>query len=414
MDRRNSKDARPQRPRDNPDVFDDEYALDVDVDEDDFMPSVSDGFRPGNAREGGDGGRQSHDRNEPTRPQMTTTKSAESTDLRRVATRNSTAKTPFDHDATTHEHRLPNLHSQRPNAHATPLRHRESVSSTASFATTTRPDSPLGTGPSHPYGMYPQHIMARSSSIATTSTQQHPRQSLSLQGPTHPYGMYPQNVVEDEEPVPVPQAVIPVGFPGTATAYRRQIGPDGEEQDIIGLDGHTEQLPPYSRYPDQGPTKASMAAEASATNVDAVPDPRTASDDTLLTNDLPSPVSPMSPITPVAPIIPAMLPPRRPETQTGGVADPRPATDSESASLLTDEGGALEKVEPARSLKKVNWRKKKLWGKVPVTLALFLFVLLIILAVILGAAIGSFFAKQTKNRDKDRENKNKDSKHEDP
>jgi hypothetical protein len=415
MDRRNSKDAQPQRPRDNPDVFDDEYALDVDVDEDDFMPSVSDGFRPKTAREGGDGDRQNHDRNDAARPQLKTTHSAESTDLRRVATRNSTAKTPFDHDAASHEHQLPNLPTQRPGAHATPLRHRESVSSTASFATTTRPESPLGTGPSHPYGMYPQHTMARSSSIATTSTQQNLRQSLTLQRPTHPYGMYPQNVVEDEEPAPVPQvqAVIPVGFPGATTTYRRQIGPDGEEQDIIGLDGHTEQLPPYSRYPEEGPTKASMAAEASATTVDAIPNTRTGSGDALLTNEPPSPISPMTPITPVAPVIPALLPPQRPETQTGGVANPRPATDSESASLLTDEGGALEKVEPPSSVKKVHWRKKRLWGKIPITVALALLIVLLILAVILGAAIGSFFAKQSKNANKDNDSKNK-GKYDDP
>jgi hypothetical protein len=421
MDRRNSKDALPQQPHDNPDVFDDDFALDVDldddVDENDFMPSVSDGFRPGNAREGGDGDQQNHDRNEPSRPNLMTSTSAESTDLRRVATRNSTTKTPLDQDAANHENRLPHLLSQRHIPHASPLRHRESVSSTASFATTTRPDSPLGNGPSHPYGMYPQHTMARSSSIATTSTQQYPRQSLSSQRPTHPYGMYPQNLVEDEEPVPVPvpqvQAAIPVGFPGTAAPYRRQIGPDGEEQDIIGMDGHTEQLPPYSRYPEEGPTKASMLAEASATSVDAVPHPRTASDDTLLAHDLPSPVSPITPVTPVAPIVPALLPPRRPETQTGNAADPRPATDSEAASLLTEEGGALEKTESARSLKKVNWRKKRLWGKIPVTVALILLIVLLILAVILGAAIGSFLAKQGRNNDKDKE-RNKGNKHDEP
>ncbi|KAF2678366.1 hypothetical protein K458DRAFT_408872 [Lentithecium fluviatile CBS 122367] len=418
MDRRNSKNAQPQRPRDNPDVFDDEHALDVDVDEDDFMPSVSDGFRPGNARENHDGDRQNHDRNEPTRPQITTTKSSDSTDLRRVATRNSTVKMPLDQDTTSHETRLPNLnlHTRGPSSQATPLQHRESVSSTASFATTARPESPLGTGPSHPYGMYPQNTMARSSSIATTSTQHQPQRSLSSQRPTHPYGMYSQNVVEDEEPIPVPpvQAVIPVGFPGAAAAYRRQIGPDGEEQDIIGLDGHTEQLPPYSRYPEEGPTKASMAAEASATPVEAVPNPRTASSDALLANEVPpSPVSPTTPITPVAPVIPALLPQQRPETQTGSVANPRPATNSESASLLTTEEGVSEKPASVRSVRQVPWRKRRLWGKIPVTVALVLLILLLIFAVILGAAIGTFLAKQGKNKDKDNKNKS-DNKHDDP
>ncbi|KAI6778987.1 uncharacterized protein J7T54_002630 [Emericellopsis cladophorae] len=44
---------------------------------------------------------------------------------------------------------------------------------------------------------------------------------------------------------------IPVGFNGMGTTYQRQIGPDGEEVgDLIGPDGHLEELPPYSRYPE--------------------------------------------------------------------------------------------------------------------------------------------------------------------
>ncbi len=73
-------------------------------------------------------------------------------------------------------------------------------------------------------------------------------------GPTHPYGMYPQNIVpEVETPVgttPIPP--VPVGFPGLNNNYQRRVGPEGEEiADIIGPDGHTEQLPPYTQYPDE-------------------------------------------------------------------------------------------------------------------------------------------------------------------
>lgn len=42
--------------------------------------------------------------------------------------------------------------------------------------------------------------------------------------------------------------MIPVGFPGLSHGYERRLGPEGEEQDIIGPDGHTEQLPPYTRF----------------------------------------------------------------------------------------------------------------------------------------------------------------------
>lgn len=224
--------------------------------------------------------------------------------------------------------------------------------------------------------------------------------------------MYSQNVVEDEPPMPRMQTAIPVGFPGINTGFHRQIGPDGEEQDIIGPDGHTEQLPPYTRYPEEGPTKASMAAEASATPVESTANPMAASNDALLTNVAPpSPVSPMTPTTPpVTSVAPALLPQQRPETQTGSVAAPRPATTSESASLLTTEESVSEKPEIAQSIKKTNWRSKRLWGKVPITVALVLFALLLIFAVVLGVAIGTFVGK---GKDKDKNNKHP-NKPEDP
>jgi hypothetical protein len=109
-----------------------------------------------------------------------------------------------------------------------------------------RPESPYQgpTGPSHPYHMYPQNTrLARTASIATTSTNP---------GPTHPYGMYPQNTVPESESLhdSIPAPSIPVGFPGHEADYQRRLGPDGEEAaDIIGPLGHTEQLPPYTKYP---------------------------------------------------------------------------------------------------------------------------------------------------------------------
>jgi hypothetical protein len=101
--------------------------------------------------------------------------------------------------------------------------------------------------------MYPQESrLARTASIATTSTL--PLQERSYagpNGPTHPYGMYPQNTVPEGETVHDAIAPVPVGFPGLNNNYQRRLGPEGEEiADIIGPDGHTEQLPPYTKYPD--------------------------------------------------------------------------------------------------------------------------------------------------------------------
>lgn len=254
---------------------------------------------------------------------------------------------------------------------------------------------------------------------------------MSLQRPAHPYAMYSQSGLDDETPaqdmhsiqpaVPPIQTAMPVGFPGLSNGYHRVLGPDGEEQDIIGPDGHTEQLPPYSRYPDAGPTKASMAAEASASRV--IPAPLNPAMD--IEDPFNAPASPVSPVSeasfsvhalpaaaaePLLPTItPARLPPQRPETQTGNVAPissvntvPAAPSDSSSASLLTAESGELsekynEKGDPESA--KVSWRKKRLFGKVPMGVVVVVLVLLLVFAVALGAAIGTFAAKKQNGDD---------------
>ena len=287
-------------------------------------------------------------------------------------------------------------------------------------------ENPFETGPSHPYGMYPQHTMDRSSSIATASTGRQDR-PMSLQRPAHPYAMYSQSGLDDETPIQAMQAIqptvppvqtaLPVGFPGLNNGYHRVLGPDGEEQDIIGPDGHTEQLPPYSRYPDEGPTKASMAAEASASRI--IPAPLNPAMDTEDPFNAPaSPVSPLSEASfsthalPAAAaaesllpaITPARLPPQRPETQTGNLAPtssantvPAAPSDSSSASLLAAESGDFnekynEKADPEST--KISWHKKRLFGKVPMGVVAIVLLLLLVFAVALGAAIGTFAAKK--------------------
>ncbi|KAL1961720.1 hypothetical protein VTN77DRAFT_1120 [Rasamsonia byssochlamydoides] len=121
------------------------------------------------------------------------------------------------------------------------------------------------TGPSHPYAMYPQVGVSRSASIATMSTVQQadgPLQGTSA--PQHPYAMYPQNIAlegVDDQP-------IPVGFPaGSLQPYQRAPAQPDDVGDIIGPDGHLEQLPPYSRYPDGIPPKTAMGAASIASAI---------------------------------------------------------------------------------------------------------------------------------------------------
>lgn len=135
-----------------------------------------------------------------------------------------------------------------------------SISTISNFSM-PRTQSPYqgATGPSHPYGMYPQDIgLARSSSSATNSTMRMPDRSFAgVSGPSQPYGMYPQNTVPEDETSPAAGAIQPTpGFPGLGQTYRRRFAPGGEEaEDLVGPDGYTEQLPPYTRYPNNVPPK---------------------------------------------------------------------------------------------------------------------------------------------------------------
>lgn len=154
----------------------------------------------------------------------------------------------------------------------TPSLTQRSQSTSSRFSMPPRALSPYtgATGPSHPYAMYPQVGVSRSPSVTTTSTVRPMDRPLGdANAPQHPYAMYSQNVVLEEgmdgidapldtpiDSTPIDPPVIPLGFPGLNQAYQRPPGrADDDVGDLIGPDGHTEQLPPYSRYPDGGGPK---------------------------------------------------------------------------------------------------------------------------------------------------------------
>lgn len=136
-----------------------------------------------------------------------------------------------------------------------------SISSTSAFAM-PRTQSPYqgATGPSHPYGMYPQDIgISRSPSAATIPSARAPERIYpGGSGPTQPYGMYPQNTVPEDDIILGAEVAQPMpGFPGRERNYQRRFGPDSDEAaDIVGPDGYTEQLPAYTRYANDIPPKA--------------------------------------------------------------------------------------------------------------------------------------------------------------
>ena len=123
-------------------------------------------------------------------------------------------------------------------------------SSTVSSDVIVRPESMYQgpSAPSHPYQMYPQQArLVRTASVATTSTAQ-----VSEMSYTGASGSAIAHSDRGDQSVPVMPSAPPVGFPGRNDNYQRRLGPDGEEiADLIGPDGHTEQLPPYTQYADE-------------------------------------------------------------------------------------------------------------------------------------------------------------------
>ena len=133
-----------------------------------------------------------------------------------------------------------------------------------STITIPRAQSPYqgATGPSQPYGMYHQDVsLSRTASVATSSTARRPERLYSGPGgPSQPYGLYSQNTLPEDNPT----TEVDITLQGPSDEYRRRQGPDGDDaDDLIGPDGYTEQLPPYTRYPNGIPPKGEYPADSS-------------------------------------------------------------------------------------------------------------------------------------------------------
>jgi hypothetical protein len=220
------------------DQLDDDYDLEA--------MGISDGFRPSNA--GGYNGMMSQHRTMAPETNETLLRPRPSSISKPAASDNFALR----HDGGMGAESTSDSHSASGSS-SMPTR----ASSVSTDMAYMRPESPYRgpTGPSHPYQMYSQESrLARTASMATTSTAPITERSYAgPSGPTHPYGMYPQNIVaESEAGDPPPPPPLAVGFPGLNNNYQRRLGPDGEEAaGIIGPDGHTEELPPYTQYPDE-------------------------------------------------------------------------------------------------------------------------------------------------------------------
>ena len=224
-------------------------------------------------------------------------------------------------------------------------------------------------GPSHPYRMYPQDIPGNRSSIATNSTVRIPdRPYTGPDAPQHPYGMYPQNTVHDGEVSPLEDAAppIPLGFPGLGQQYRRRLGPEGEDaDDIIGPDGHTEQLPPYTRFANNVPPKVQREEATDGIAISHY-EPSVSQETLAITQSRDS----------VA---------RDPFTDDSAVQLNPPAEDSAGEA---DASGAAKEKWAAKG------KKRTCGGRIPVWAIVLIALLLIILGAVLGGVITRMVVNQ--------------------
>ncbi|KAL2015930.1 hypothetical protein VTK56DRAFT_4520 [Thermocarpiscus australiensis] len=251
--------------------------------------------------------------------------------------------------------------------------------------------------PSHPYQMYPQNVRPpRTMSMTTSSTA--PMSEPSYAGPTgpsHPYGLYLQN--GGIEPSNLPTTAIPLGFAefaGLPDQYQRRLGPDGEDvADIIGPDGHTEQLPPYTRYPEEVYFRKARDIEGSHEVAQGGA--------TIIPVALAAPPS-------VFPSIPGAggigLATRDPEFESAddlGTPQSRrslqsfTSDDSRQGIRAVDEGMS-EKRKPPKKWQ--LWMRRKLWGVIPYWAICLTAVVMLLMGTVLGSVIGSVLAKQKKPR----------------
>ncbi|KAL1891635.1 hypothetical protein Sste5346_007551 [Sporothrix stenoceras] len=294
--------------------------------------------------------------------------------------------------------------------------------------------------------MYPQNVrMARTLSGVTTSTVAPSESSYTgPRGPTFPYAMYPQNTVAGSSAMPV--AGHSVGFPGMADNYQRRIGPDGEDvADLIGPDGHTEQLPPYTRYPDEAYTRKIAAANAQPHH-DPLVDPLTspAVDRSVAPNTAPVAVVAAVPAAvpdpaPVESAAPTPEPVSNPPNVTvpapmqlipgaggiglashnpefDGVEDAESPRSRYSLRSFNSEGSGHEINTAARNISEKRKHRaphfiqryggRRILGVIPYWAICLVITALLLMGIILGSVIGTFVARHKRAQELHRPNNN--------
>lgn len=374
----------------NPNVFDDEYAVDIPDIELEYR--VTDGFFAESA-----GGAESSTRRRSYTPTQSSAvrgsiQSAKEAGERseQIRTRRSSIAKETRSSLDILDHGLPStyseVHPSTQDSHI-PLRNRP-LSTASSFATVddSRASYRGPSGPSHPYDLFSQAAVPRQSIISNFPPSRLQPSLYTPSQPAHPYGLYQQNSfpIDESEPEIVP--AIQVGFPGRTTNFGRQIGPDGEDQGIIGPDGHTEDLPPYSKYPDARTVKPPLVATPHISPVSPVDGPSTShraiprSQEELVSPIAPVDDTPSIPHSPVPVAVPRAIP-----SQSSN-RDLQSRSPRSSGYSLKDE----------KAWKDKSWREKRrtrvCGGRLPVWALLVAMSIVLFIVILVGGVIGGLLA----------------------
>ncbi|KAK4697193.1 hypothetical protein P7C71_g860, partial [Lecanoromycetidae sp. Uapishka_2] len=184
--------------------------------------------------------------------------------------------------------------------------------------------------------------------------------------------MYSQNTVPEDDLNPSAGLAPPIvaGFPGRGQNYERRLGPEGEDvDDLIGPDGYTEQLPPYSRYANNVPPKYTSGIESLRRSAPEQAVPPQDSQETLHSSQTRDETGLVNPFADSS-------------TQLDSTSN-----SPESPVPPKDEGGHFKERVRQRSKRKVCC------GLVPCWL-LAIIIIVICLAVLLGGVIGGVIAHE--------------------
>ena len=234
-----------------------------------------------------------------------------------------------------------------------------SISSNFSFAP-SRSSTGQPSGPSYAYGEYPQGLgISRAESIASTSTS-HPSRDSVRRGPLHPYSLYQQNVTHS---IGTGSAATSLRAPRSEPDETAQLRAHGD-QDSIRPDDHSEQLPAYTRYPDELHTKIAAGPPLTPTSHRSM-------------------ASEMEERTPFGPY-------------AYGVATGVPAAVyTQHATEASDTYAGREKTEHAS--KRSRFLGAMVCGSIPVWTICLAVGVIALIAIICGGVIGSFISKHPKH-----------------